>query len=103
MPDPHTTTHAKPDHKPHPDHKLDIVVADGEGDEVKVEINANKDLAALLHKGLKALFGEPVPDPGDYDLLIGGTPVSDLSKTLSQAGLADCSEVVIMPKDVSRG
>lgn len=89
--------------KPPADHHLSIVVADGEGDEATVTLNPNQHLAQLLREGLAALFGEPVPDPGDYDLLIGGTPVSDLSKTLADAKLKDGSEVVIMPKDVSRG
>jgi hypothetical protein len=93
----------EPRPKSHPDHKLDIIVADGEGDTAHVTLNEHEHLAQLLRQGLKALLGEPVPDPGDYDLLIGGTPISDLSVTLADAGLEDGAEVVIMSKDVSRG
>lgn len=93
----------EPRPKSHPDHKLDIIVADGEGDTAHVTLNEHEHLAQLLRQGLKALLGEPVPEPGDYDLLIGGTPISDLSVTLADAGLEDGAEVVIMSKDVSRG
>lgn len=98
-----------PDQKQHPapppvpHHTFSIVVADGEGDEVTIGLNEYEPLSVLLRKGLRALLGEPVPDPDDYDLLIGGTPVSDLSQNLRDAGLTDGSEVVIMAKDVSRG
>ena len=42
-------------------------------------------------------------NPGDYDLLIAGTVQEDLGRTLVDAGLHDHSEVLILPKDVSRG
>jgi hypothetical protein len=102
-PQTHAEPEGHPDSKPHPDHKLTIVVVDGEGDEATVTLNAHQHLAQLLREGLAALLGEPVPDPGDYDLLIGGTPVSDLTQTLMEVALKDGSEVVIMAKDVSRG
>jgi hypothetical protein len=103
MPSQQTHNPAKGHPQPKPHNHLTIVVADGEGDEAKVTLSKREHLAQLLRKGLAALHGKPVPDPGDYDLLIGGTPVKDLSKTLEEAGLCDGDEVVIMAKDVSRG
>jgi hypothetical protein len=80
-----------------------ITVAGGEGDVVQIEINEHNKLSKLLREGLHALYGNPPPDPDGYDLLIAGTPQDNLELTLVEAGLADASEVTILPKDVSRG
>ena len=80
-----------------------IVVANGEGDTAEVTLNQHAHLHQLLRDGLKALYGTPTPNPDDYDLLIDGMVQTDLGLTLAEAGLRDDAEVVILPKDVSRG
>jgi hypothetical protein len=80
-----------------------IVVANGEGDTAEVTLNEHAHLRQLLRDGLKALYGTPTPNPDDYDLLIGGGAQEDLDLTLAEAGLRNHAEVVILPKDVSRG
>jgi hypothetical protein len=89
--------------KPKP-HKLMIIVADGEGDEAKVHLASDATLAELLGEGLDALYDDGSPrNAADYDLVIGGVAQTDLGQTLAAAGLHNKSEVVIVPKDVSRG
>ena len=80
-----------------------IVVVDQGGDQAEVQENEHAPLSELLHKGLKALFGEPVPNSADYVLVIGGAEQTDLSKSLTAAGLHDHAEVMILPADISRG
>lgn len=79
-----------------------ITVVDQGGDEQHVRENEHAHLDQLLSKGVKALYGEHVT-VGDYVLEINGTDQQDLSKTLAAAGLHDHAEVVILPRDVSRG
>jgi len=80
-----------------------IVVVDQGGDQAEVRENEHAPLTELLHKGLKALFGEPVPNSADYVLIINGVEQTDLGKSLATAGLKDHAEVMILPADVSRG
>jgi hypothetical protein len=80
-----------------------FVVANGEGDTAEVTLNEHAHLRQLLRDGLKALYGTPTPNPDDYDLLIGGGVQANLDLTLTEAGLRDHAEVVLLPKDVSRG
>jgi hypothetical protein len=82
--------------------QLTIIVADQEGDTEEVVENRHTHLDQLLRAGLRKLIGEHA-DPSEYDLVIDGTPQEDLGKTLEDAGLHDRSEVLIVPKDVSRG
>lgn len=82
---------------------LFITVADQEGDTEKVKIDRADTLAALLRLGLDELYRKQNKNAADYDLVINGVAVNDLSQTVAQAGLRDRSEVVIAPKDVSRG
>jgi hypothetical protein len=92
-------THDKPKPK-----KLTIIVADGEGDEAKVHLQSDATLAELLRKGLDELYDDGADrNAADYDLVIAGVAQTDLHGTLDAAGLHDKSEVVIVPKDVSRG
>jgi hypothetical protein len=79
-----------------------ITVVDQGGDQEHVRENEHVHLAQLLSKGVKALYSEHA-NVGDYVLEINGTDEQDLSKTLAEAGLHDRSEVVILPRDVSRG
>lgn len=78
-------------------------MANGEGDTAEVTLNEHAHLRQLLRDGLKALYGTPNLNPDDYDLLIDGMIRTDLGVTLAEAGLRDQAEVVILPRDVSRG
>ncbi len=80
-----------------------ITVADDAGATATIEINPHVKLDQLLRRGLKALYGEPGPNAGDYDLVIGGTIQEDLDRTIADVGLADGSEVAILRKDLPRG
>lgn len=94
-----TDASGKPDHK----ERLTILVAGQEGDVEKVRIAPTDTLALLLGEGLDELYPGQGKSAADYDLLIGGVVVTDLTQTVEAAGLHDESEVVIAPKDVSRG
>lgn len=83
-------------------HNWTIVAADQEGDTKSITENEHVHLEQLLRKAVRELIGQHA-DPGEYDLLIGGTVQEDLHRTLADAGLHDHSEVLILPKDVSRG
>ncbi len=83
-------------------HRWTIVVADQEGDTANVTENEHAHLDQLLRLGVRKLVGDHA-DPGQYDVLIDGTIQEDLGRTLAEAGLHDHSEVLILPKDVSRG
>jgi hypothetical protein len=82
---------------------LTIIVADQEGDTEKVKLDSTDTLAILLRKGLDELYRKQGKNAADYDIVIAGVVVTDLNQTVTQAGLHDRSEVVIAPKDVSRG
>ena len=82
--------------------KSTIIVADQEGDTDEIVENRHAHLDQLLRIGLRKLIGEHV-DPSNYDLVIDGNAQKNLSETLEEAGLHDRSEVLILPKDVSRG
>lgn len=82
--------------------RLTIIVADQEGDTAEIAENKHAHLDQLLRAGLRSLIGEHI-DPSEYDLVIDGNVQEDLSKTMEDAGLHDRSEVLILPKDVSRG
>jgi hypothetical protein len=80
-----------------------IIVADQEGDTEKVKLDSHDTIATLLREGLDELYRKQDKNPNDYDVVIAGVVVTDLNQTITQAGLHDRSEVVIAPKDVSRG
>jgi len=83
--------------------RLTILVADQEGDVEKIKLDSTDTLAELLRKGLDALYPNQHKDAADYDIVLAGAVVTDLSQTVADAGLHDRSEIVITPKDVSRG
>jgi len=88
----------------HTDKKhLTIIVADQEGDTEKVKVYLTDTIATLLREGLQELYPKQHKNPADYDVVIAGVAVTDLTQTVERAGLHDRSEVVIAPKDVSRG
>jgi hypothetical protein len=82
---------------------LTITVVDDGGNTAELEENAHAPLHQLLHKGLKALFGDPAPRDEDYDLVVGGQTQNDLDKSVAEAGIADGTEVAILRKDMPRG
>lgn len=84
-------------------HRLTIVAANQEGDVEEVKLQSDDRVRELLRKALHELYPKQHLDPGDYDLLICGVVVTDLDQTVHHAGLHDRSEVVLAPKDVSRG
>ena len=94
---PQDTTTA--DNKQH----LTIIAANQEGDVEEIKVKTHDALHKLLREALHELYPKQHLDPGSYDLLIGGGVVTDLDQTVHDAGLHDRSEVVIAPKDVSRG
>ncbi len=83
------------------DNRWAITVAGGEGDTDVVTLNEHAHIRQLRHDGVRDLYGTSV-NPDEYDVLIGGV-VANLDATLEQAGLSDRAEVMILPKDVSRG
>jgi hypothetical protein len=78
-----------------------IAVAD-DGDEARIEESKDGELRRLLREAVRRLYGEG-HDVDKYELVIGGVVQQDLEVTLEQAGLHDGSEVVVQPRDVSRG
>lgn len=82
---------------------LTIIVADQEGDTEKVKVDATDTVGTLLREGLDELYPKQNKNDADYDVVIAGVVVTDLNQTVTHAGLHDRSEVVIAPKDVSRG
>ncbi len=89
--------------KPVEKKRLTIFVAGQEGDVEKVKVAQDNSLAELLAEGLHKLYLGEHKRAEDYDLLVGGVVATDLAQTVHAAGLRDGSEVVIAPKDVSRG
>ncbi len=83
-------------------HNLTIVATDQDGDTESITENAHAHLDQLLREAVRKLIGHHA-NPDDYDLLIAGEVQEDLGLTLAAAGLHDGSEVLVMPKDVSRG
>ena len=80
--------------------KITAITDDGE----HVTIEENKDglLLRLLTEVVHKLYGED-KKVEEYEILINGTVQTNLDVSLEQAGLHDGSEVVVQPKDVSRG
>lgn len=82
---------------------IDVHVLGQEGDEKTITVNVHQKCAQLLHEGLKALYGNPGPNPDEYDLVLNGRFVEPLSQTISEAGIANDVTVSILPKTISRG
>jgi hypothetical protein len=79
-----------------------ITAAAADGDEVTLEESPHSVLSHLLGEAVRRLYGDHAR-VDDYELLIGGTVQTNLQLTLEQAGLHDNAEVVVQPKNVSRG
>jgi len=80
--------------------KITAIADDGE----HVTIEESKDglLRRLLTEAVKKLYGED-KKVDEYEIVVNGTVQTDLDLSLEQADLHDGSEVVVQPKDVSRG
>ena len=80
--------------------KITAIADDGE----HVTIEENKDglLRRLLTEAVKKLYGED-KKVEEYEIVISGTVRTNLDVSLEQVGLHDGSEVVVQPKDVSKG
>lgn len=87
---------------PSNENNITITAAGAEGDTAPIKVNVHQHIRQLVSEALKELYGTPPPDPGEYDVVFGGT-ILDLDKTVEDAGLVDGSEVAVLPKDVSRG
>lgn len=79
-----------------------IVAVATDGDEAQLEESAHSTLSHLLGQAVRRLYGDHAV-PGEYEILVNGVVQSDLDVSLEKAGLHDGSEVVVQPKNVSRG
>jgi hypothetical protein len=79
-----------------------IVAVAADGDEAQLEESEHGSLHQLLDRAVHRLYGDHAK-PGDYEVLIQGAVQTDLAISLKKAGLRDQAEVVVQPKDVSKG
>ena len=82
---------------------IKVTVLGQEGDEKVIKINTHEPCTVLLRKGLHALYGEPGPNPNEYDLVFQGRVIEPLTKSVAEAGITDGVTVSILPKSISRG
>lgn len=87
----------------HGDPHIEVIVLGQEGDEAKVTINPHEPCSTLLREGLRALYGNPSPDPNQYDLVLAGKPIEPLTQKIEVAGIGNGTTVSILPKVISRG
>ena len=80
-----------------------VTVIGQEADEAMVTINPNARCMQLLRRGLHALYGEPGPDPDEYDLVVAGKWIEPLSLRLDEVDIVNRTIVSILPKTISRG
>ena len=83
--------------------QIHVTVLGQEGDEKVVTINSHEHCAQLLLVGLHALYGEPGPNPDEYNLVFNGTVITSLTQTIAAVGITDGAVVSIQPKTISRG
>lgn len=79
-----------------------IIAVAADGDEARLEESPHSPLRQLLDRAVHQLYGQAA-NPGDYEVLINGVVQTDLETSLQQAGLHTDAEVVVQPKDVSKG
>jgi hypothetical protein len=84
------------------DHRWTITAVADDGDEASIEEAKDGSLRQLLSRAVHDLYGAGKDDE-KYEIVIGGGIQANLDATLEQAGLHDGSEVVVQPKDVSKG
>lgn len=79
---------------------ITAIADDGEHASIKEDDDGH--LRQLLAKAVHVLYGAD-KNVEDYELVIAGVTQTNLDLTLEQAGLHDGSEVIVQPKDVSKG
>jgi len=84
------------------DNRWTIVAVADDGEDVKIEENKHGHLRQLLAKAVRELYGTN-HNVDEYELVIDGVTQVNLDLTLEQAGLHDEAEVVVQPRDVSKG
>ena len=84
------------------DNRWTITAVADDGDQASIEENKDSHLRRLLTRAVRDLYG-PGKDDDQYEIVIGGVTQTDVNVTLEQADLHDGSEVVVQPKDVSKG
>ena len=94
MPDSNTPFHES---------QIHVTVLGQEGDEKVVTINLHEHCTQLLRAGLHALYGQPGPNPDEYNLVFKGTIITPLTQTIAAVGIIDGAVVSIQPKTISRG
>ena len=82
---------------------IHVTVIGQEADEAVVSINPKVPCSQLLRKGLQALYGEPGPNPDEYDIVLAGKWIEPLSQKLEEVGIGHGTSVSILPKSISRG
>lgn len=82
---------------------IQVTVIGQEADSKVVTVNPQQPCAQLLREGLRELYGNPGPNPDEYDLVLGGRIIEPLSQKIEDAGIADGTEVSILPQSISRG
>jgi hypothetical protein len=83
--------------------RIEVTVVGQEGDQKVVAINPNEPCAQLLRAGLHALYGDPGPNPDEFDLVFQGKPIEPLSQKVEEVGIVHGSTLSILPKTISRG
>jgi len=83
-------------------HRWTITAIADDGDKASIEESEDGSLRRLLTTAVRDIYG-PGKDDEKYEIVIGGIVQANLDATLEQAGLHDGSDVVVQPKDVSKG
>jgi hypothetical protein len=79
-----------------------IIAVAGDGGEARLEENPHSLLRHLLIQAVHRLYGAHV-NADDYEIVIDGVAQTNLDISLEQAGLHNDAEVVVQPRDVSKG
>lgn len=82
---------------------IQVTVIGQEADDKVVTVNPQQPCAQLLREGLRELYGNPSPNPDEYDLVLGGRIIESLSQSIADAGIVEGTEVSILPQSISRG
>lgn len=82
---------------------IHVTVIGQEADEATVTINPEAPCSELLREGLHALYGEPGPNPNEYDLVLGGKWIEPLTQKIEDVSISDGTTASILPKSISRG
>lgn len=83
--------------------RFQITVIGQEGDQEPLDVNENEPCTVLLRQGLHELYGQPGPNPEEYDVVFNGKIIDPLSQAVTAAGITAKAFVSILPKTISRG